>query len=873
MLVKGDQIGPYRVRRRLGSGGMGEVYLAWDSRVEERVALKTIARLLAPSPSIRRRFAAEVQSARRVTHPNVCRIHELFEDGETVFFSMEYVDGAVLSDLPAHAFSRRQARMVVLQMAQALHAAHRTGVVHGDFKPGNVMIAKGSGEPPRAVIMDFGLARAFDRTASNDRPLSVHAGSANYMAPELENGGIPTVRSDIFALGKVAAELLPNHRLWDECTADYPEQRPESLERVIRKLDPPPSRRYWIGGLAIASAALVLEGIRLTEPSFPGLPAGARILVNGFRAAAGAVPGARLFRSVLLTALQQSPRLQTISDQDLLPALRRSEPHGTLPLAGKLLSDILTQLRAAFWIDGDLRQTGGRYSLELRLLNTSDSQPLAATSFHDAPTVIALAQSAATWVRKTGGESSRSLETSTTDIARYTSSLPEALQKYYDAMEHYAVGEMSTARPFLEEAIRLDPQFAQAHHVLGLVANSQRRFDEGTREIEIAKQLADSRALPEAERIPIETNFYSATEDPWKMVETARRSVVYHPGEPRSYTVLGQSLVTAGNFDEGVQHLRQAVNLAPDDWIPVLALGDALVEAGQYSQALDEFQAARSRGVNHKWLYNGAGSACMCLERYDEASQNFAAEPPDPSNAADLQLPHIMQGRLDIAIAAMQEQHARAAGPVDAHQANQFLCALYYATGRPHLARIHVAEMTELPLFPKSARRFSATASWSRRLGDDETLAKTRQSVAEIARRWPNALTQSVEMHANALDAWRRNALDEAETMLLRGMGAAYNIWPLFDLAEFYTHRAKWELAEEYWDKFEARRGTVVIKLWCPAILVLGWLHHAATAQARNDRPKAFQYATKVLDHWSRANPQLQVVQEAHRIAAVNKTL
>src|SRR5580658_1535668 len=83
----------FEIRRIVGHGGMGEVYLAYDRKLAELVALKTIARGLAASDSIRLGFVSEVQSARRVTHPNVCRIHDLFEDGQTVFFAMEYVDG------------------------------------------------------------------------------------------------------------------------------------------------------------------------------------------------------------------------------------------------------------------------------------------------------------------------------------------------------------------------------------------------------------------------------------------------------------------------------------------------------------------------------------------------------------------------------------------------------------------------------------------------------------------------------------------------------------------------------------------------------------------------------------------------------------
>jgi tetratricopeptide (TPR) repeat protein len=312
----------------------------------------------------------------------------------------------------------------------------------------------------------------------------------------------------------------------------------------------------------------------------------------------------------------------------------------------------------------------------------------------------------------------------------------------------------------------------------------------------------------------------------------------------------------------------------------VLALETALVEAGQYSEALDEFNAALARGVassknapNERWIYNGAGAAYMGLERYDEAMQAFANEPLDASNTADVQGPKIMQGKLDVAIAAMAEQWARARNPIEAHQANQFLCALYFATDRHDAARVHVREMADLSAYPPMARRLAGTASWARRLGDDATLSKVRAAVGEIARRWPNALTQGVELHASAMQAWRRGALDEAESLLLKSSGSAFSIWTLFDLAEFFTRRAKWDLAEAYWEKFEARRGTVVVKVWCPAIFVLGWVYRAAAAQGRNDRAKAFHYSGKVLAHWSRSNPRLPVVLDAQNINIVSKPL
>jgi serine/threonine protein kinase len=395
----------FRIEAFVGSGGMGEVYRAWDERLEHRVALKTIARLLAPSASIRRQFVAEVQSARRVTHPNVCRIHELFEEGETVFFAMEYLQGVLLSEHPRNDLDGNRARLVVRQLAQALHAAHCTGVVHGDFKPANVMIEAAESQSPRAVVMDFGLATGLDRAVrSSDDRLSVHGGTLEYMAPELREGRTPTVRSDIYAFGKVAALLLPRERVWEACARPVPEDRPESLEKIILRLQPHTSRRYWIAGLALAGAGTARFLIRTPEPSQFKIPVAARVLVNGFRGPASQLTSTKLARSIVLTALRQTSRIHAISDEDFLPLLQRLNTSGP-PLSGPTLKRALTELRAAFWIDGDLRRTEERYSLDVSLIDVDEQRVVATSAFQDAPGVVALAQGAARWVRQAAGES------------------------------------------------------------------------------------------------------------------------------------------------------------------------------------------------------------------------------------------------------------------------------------------------------------------------------------------------------------------------------------------------------------------------------------------------------------------------------------
>ncbi len=862
----------FRIEKMLGSGGMGEVYLAFDDRIGEAVALKTVARLLAPSPAIRRRFVEEVQNARRVTHSHVCRIHELFEEGELVFFTMEYVEGRLLSAVPLATLGVKRARQIVRQLAEGLFAAHSIGVVHGDFKPSNVILR--DGENPRAVIMDFGLARAVDRPAvAGGEAMSFQAGSEHYMAPELQEGGSPSIRSDIFAFGKVALELLPGDRVLRQCIREQPQARPESLARVIDYLGGRMNRRFWVVGGVVSFGGL--SGYLLSRESRSSLAsslagslsAGTRLLLNGFRSLSGELQGLRLARSVMLTALQQSPHLHAIADQDAIHALQRIHPGGSLPVSDSLLMSLLKQVHAAFWIDGDLKRNGSRYSLILRVSRASDRLTIVEKSLDDLPNLVVLGEQAALWLRQESGESDQSLAANPAQVTRYTSRNPDALEKYYRAMEYHATADMAQAVPLFEEAIRLDPDFAQAHSMLGMSLRPAGHFDRSFEEVETALRL--SAKLPERERASIETAYFVLTQDPVKMVESARRNVGYYPGEPRYYRVLAQALCWSGAAAESIEYNRKALELAPDEDLLRLQLIINLAESGDFEQALREYQIARAREVRNPWIHRGGGFAFMGLERYAEAAQAFESEPPNSAKTADIQIAVVMRGDLEAALAAMREQRAGALSIVDRHQANEFLCGLYYLTDRPESARRSVADMAGLPRYPTLARQTQCTAFWAARTGADAVLAEAHAALTETASRWPNAMTQAMAEHSGALAAWRRNAFDEAETLLLSSLGRSWSVFALFDTADFYGSQGKWALAEQYWHRLEEKRGTT-IEFWFPGTMVLAWLKRAQAAHNRFDRSAAHLYAGKVLDHWGTGNPHLQVVQAARKISSID---
>jgi serine/threonine-protein kinase len=183
--------GRYRVVNLLGRGGMGEVYRATDLVLHQTVALKFLPEFSSHDQKARERFLNEVRAAREITHPNVCRVHDVGELYGHLYLSMEFVGGEDLASLLARIgrLPTAKANELAAGMCAGLAAAHRKGLLHRDLKPANIMI-DGRGLPR---LMDFGLAASAGRVASDE----VRHGTPAYMAPEQLAGKEVTVRSDL----------------------------------------------------------------------------------------------------------------------------------------------------------------------------------------------------------------------------------------------------------------------------------------------------------------------------------------------------------------------------------------------------------------------------------------------------------------------------------------------------------------------------------------------------------------------------------------------------------------------------------------------------------------------------------------------------
>jgi len=228
--------GRYRIIALLGKGGMGEVYRADDLTLGQAVAMKFLPEEATSHDGMLERFRNEVRIARRVSHPNVCRVYDVGEVNGATFFTMEYVDGEDLGSLLRRIGRLPQDKAVEIarQVCAGLAAAHTKGVLHRDLKPANIML-DGRGQ---VVITDFGLAGVADEI----RGPEVRSGTPAYMAPEQIEGREVTMLSDIYALGLVFYEIFTGKRAFAEkpvgvlrAAADRTPSRPSS---VVRDIDP-----------------------------------------------------------------------------------------------------------------------------------------------------------------------------------------------------------------------------------------------------------------------------------------------------------------------------------------------------------------------------------------------------------------------------------------------------------------------------------------------------------------------------------------------------------------------------------------------------------------------------------------------------------
>src|SRR6516225_3827624 len=244
-LTPGTKLGPYEIQSPLGAGGMGEVYRARDIRLDRTVAIKILPAHLSDNAEAKQRFEREARAVSSLNHPNICTLHDVGHQDGIDFLVMEFLQGETLADrLLKGPLSPDEVLKNGIEICEGLERAHKSGVVHRDLKPGNIMLTRTG-----AKLMDFGLAKAgtVDRppssgltatfmTPEGSHPLTAKGtvvGTFQYMAPEQVEGKEADARGDIFALGAVLYEMVTGKRAFSGKTQ-------ASVVAAILASDPPP---------------------------------------------------------------------------------------------------------------------------------------------------------------------------------------------------------------------------------------------------------------------------------------------------------------------------------------------------------------------------------------------------------------------------------------------------------------------------------------------------------------------------------------------------------------------------------------------------------------------------------------------------------
>ena len=573
--ARGDtpsRIAHYKVARKIGVGGMGVVYEAYDERLERTVALKMMLRL-EDNETARKRFWREARAAASVNHPNICQIYEVGEDGGNLFIAMELLDGEALTEhMTRGAMSVDRAAPIATDMLAALAALHARGIVHRDLKPSNVFITRHG-----VKLLDFGLARPeVDHTLDTAIGLTrtgIVMGTPRYMAPEQVTGDAVDARTDLFAVGSILFEML----------AGRPAFAGRSVIEILHATltEQPPA---LTGSPAVAAIDRVIRRALAKSPS--GRPASAEAMAEELNAVRGidghdtATMARPLTRVVVLPFRVLRPDPET-------DFLAFSLPDAiTTSLAGIGSLVVRSSATAARFAGEtpDLKTLAAEADVDRVVMGTllrAGDQLRATTQLVEAPGGTLLTSHT---VQSTLGDLFRLQD----DIARRVVdglALPLAGKSYSpspDAPNHPSAYElylranglartydgMPNARALYEQCLELDPAFAPAWAHLGRCHRVIGKYINPTPESDARAEEALVKAIALNPRLSIAHKFYANLEaDTGRAREAIVRlltEATRHGNDPELFAGLVHACRYAGLFDESIAAHAEARRLDPN---------------------------------------------------------------------------------------------------------------------------------------------------------------------------------------------------------------------------------------------------------------------------------------------------------------------
>jgi len=659
-------IGHYRIIEKIGAGGMGEVYLAEDTKLDRKVALKFLPLHLCQDADCRARFTREAQAAAQLDHPNVVSVFEVGEFQGRPFFSMQHVEGQSLKEvLSGKPLSLDRILEIGIQVCEGLQAAHEKGITHRDIKPTNILIDSHG----RARIVDFGLASIMgsDHLTKTGSTL----GTIGYMSPEQVRGDKVDHRTDLFSFGVVLYEMITGHAPFKAdseaatlhaITNDKPEllarfrrEIPVTLQTMIDKaldknittryqhadeiaadlksvrrgLEPATTsrslsisvspRRKWaypVAALAVMTIAFFLiKGYILKPPKEPLDSLAVLPLQN-----LSGDPEQEYFSDgmteALITELQKIRSLRVISRTSVMRFKKTDEP----------LPEIAKKLTVKAIVEGSVLWDGDNVRITVQLIQASPEKHLWANNF-DRPmkNILALQSD----VSQAIAQEIRVIVTPEDQIRMIEPKVvnPKAYEAYLKGRFYWSKRRsdaLLTALKYFKEAIEIDSNYALAH--TGLAATyavlpeySALKYEECApiARTSIMNALRLDSSLSEAHAVLGLLNYHAWE---WGSAEKEFRTAIeLNPQSSLAHQWYHNLLRSLGRFDEALAEIKQAKELDPLSLIINVNLGIYLYWSQDYALAIDQLQRTLELDPSFPMTHGHLGVIHELKGEYDKA--------------------------------------------------------------------------------------------------------------------------------------------------------------------------------------------------------------------------------------------------------------
>ena len=636
-----QSLGHYRLVRKIGSGGMGAVYLGRDERLDREVAIKILPAGTVPSEEVRLRFRKEAQILSRLNHPNIATIYDFNTIDGIDFLAMEFVDGTTLSARVGQNNEEAEICAIGVQISEALEDAHEKGIVHCDLKPQNIMVSSKG----RVKLLDFGVAQlarpASTNATTSSAPLAL-GGSLPYMSPEQLSGDFPRPATDVYGLGAVLYEMATGQR-------PFPQSQPVLLADAILHAKPPAPQkinpRVSNGLQAVILKCLEkkpserYESVRSITADLRNLASREKISRATSRSAlqkwAIAVSAIVLSALLLWTLNAQgifhpTTQVNRISSLAVLPLQNLSESKeqdyfvegvtdeltshlaqvGALQVlsetsaraykgSSKSVPQIAKEMNVDAVVTGSVSRAGNRVRVNAQLIDARTDRHIWAQSYdRDVKDTLALQTEVAAAIAD--AVNARLTPQEQHQLRDFRRVNPEAYDFFLRGRQHTAkenLQDNQIAIELLERSLAIDPSFAEAHAELGSTyskklfyyaagdeALKKKAFSEVDEALRLSPDLAEAHLARGLLLWSPVSGFAHAD-----AIAEYRRAIQLKPSLDEAHHQLGLVYLHIGFPAEALKEVEIAVKLNPGNTLARYRTGVAMLYLGRVKEAEDVF--------------------------------------------------------------------------------------------------------------------------------------------------------------------------------------------------------------------------------------------------------------------------------------------